>query len=92
MMTAPMTKNMNKLYTGIGLVDVMKARHCKHKYRTTERSNVLQLDDLGYPLRLYIETCTKCGEGRQQWIDVPVKEMEELDDGSSVLLRWERVI
>ena len=33
-----------------------------------ERSNVIQYDDMGYPLRLCICQC-KCGMTDQQWID-----------------------
>lgn len=61
---------------------------CKHDWRFTEKSNILQVDDMGYPLRLYIEKCCKCGESRQSWIDVPTYHLDELKTGESVLLRW----
>lgn len=61
---------------------------CKHDWRLLERSNVLQLDDMGYPLRLCIFRCNKCGKSDQQWVDVPKKELAEIDAGKSVLLRW----
>lgn len=70
-------------------VDALRSFRCQHNYVRTERSNVLQLDDLGYPLRLYMMRCTKCGESKQRWIDVSIAEMDELDSGKSVLLRWE---
>ena len=62
---------------------------CKHNWEIVERSNVLQQDSMGYPLRLFICECPKCGEYEQQWIDVDEKELEELETGKSVLLKWE---
>ena len=62
---------------------------CSHDWHIAERSNVLQLDYMGYPLRLFICKCSKCGTSSQQWIDVPLKELEELDTGESVLLKWQ---
>lgn len=61
---------------------------CKHDWRLLERSNVLQLDDMGYPLRLCIFRCNKCGKSDQQWVDVPKEALAEIDTGKSVLLRW----
>lgn len=87
MMTATKVST-NNFYAGIGLVDAMKRRRCKHNFVRTRRSNVLQLDDLGYPLRLFITTCTKCGSSQQQWFDVSTSELDEIDSGKSVLLRW----
>jgi hypothetical protein len=62
---------------------------CSHDWHITERSNVLQLDDLGYPLRLFIVKCSKCNKYDQQWIDVDESELEELKTGESVLLKWQ---
>lgn len=62
---------------------------CNHNWKITERSNVLQLDDMGYPLRLFIVECSKCGKSDQQWIDVSKEELKELDTGKSVLLKWQ---
>ena len=62
---------------------------CNHNWEISEKSNVLQLDYMGYPLRLYICKCSKCSEYEQRWIDVPKKELEELETGKSVLLKWE---
>ena len=67
----------------------MKLFKCSHTWVTTEASNVLQQDDMGYPLRLFICKCDKCGKSTQQWIDVPEKELEELKTGESVLLEWQ---
>ena len=36
-------------------------RECKHNWVINLRSNVLQQDDMGYPLRLCICKCLKCG-------------------------------
>ena len=58
--------------------------------RYIKKSNVLQVDDLGYPLRLCIFHCDKCGKSEQQWVDVPKEELAGLDSGDSVLLKWIR--
>lgn len=61
---------------------------CSHNWVVHKRSNVIQQDDIGYPLRLFICQCSKCGKYEQQWIDVSEKELEELKTGKSVLLEW----
>ena len=66
----------------------MKIRKCRHKWFIEQRSNALQLDDMGYPLRLCIVRCSKCGKSDQQWIDVDRDLIEELNMGESFLLRW----
>ena len=40
-----------------------------HKWMLKERSNVVQFDSMGYPLRLCIIKCSKCNQSRQEWID-----------------------
>lgn len=40
-----------------------------HNWQIKERSNVIQYDDMGYPLRLFIIECSKCKQSRQEWID-----------------------
>lgn len=62
---------------------------CNHKWEIAERSNALQLDDMCYPLRLFICKCYKCGRFDQQWIDVDESELEELETGESILLKWQ---
>lgn len=66
----------------------MSRSHCKHEYAVVKRSNVLQLDDMGYPLRLCICRCKKCGASVQQWIDVSKDALKGLEAGQSVLLKW----
>ena len=44
----------------------MKNLFHKHDYNISERSNVIQLDDMGYPLRLCILKCC-CGLTQQAW-------------------------
>ena len=61
---------------------------CNHNWELTERSNVIQYDVFGYPLRMFIRKCDKCGKSEQVWIDVAREELEELDTGESVLLKW----
>ena len=69
----------------------LKKRTCKHEWKLTEYSNVLQCDDMGYPLRLCIFECRKCGVSEHRWIDVPLPALNELDTGESVLLKWTKV-
>ena len=61
---------------------------CRHNWEVIEKSNVIQQDDMGYPLRLFIVKCTKCGKTDQHWIDVNEKELKELETGESILLKW----
>ena len=67
-------------------------RTCNHDYKVIEKSNALQQDDMGYPLRLYICKCQKCGKTDQKWIDVDVKELKELETGESFLLEWKPIM
>ena len=63
-------------------------KKCSHRFIITERSNALQQDSMGYPLRLCICKCEKCGYSKQEWIDVLEDELEELKTGESFLLKW----
>lgn len=67
---------------------LLKRKTCSHRWQITEISNVLQTDDMGYPLRLCIERCMKCGKSHQVWIDVDKKE---LDNDKNVICEWKRV-
>ena len=67
---------------------MFKRKQCRHNWIVSERSNALQLDEMGYPLRLFICKCTKCGKSNQQWIDVNEEELNELKTGESFLLKW----
>ena len=51
---------------------------CKHNWQITHASNVLQQDEMGYPLRLFIQKCSKCE-----------KCLEEIKTGRFVLCKWE---
>ena len=68
--------------------DISKLKNCNHDWNIEKRSNVLQLDGMGYPLRLCICKCSKCEKYDQQWIDVSEDELDELKNGKSVLLKW----
>lgn len=70
----------------------MRLFKCKHDWKVTEKSNALQVDDMGYPLRLYIEKCSKCGESKQVWLYVATERVDELKTGESVLIKWTPVI
>lgn len=69
----------------------MFKRKCNHEWRTTEVSNVLQQDEMGYPLRLCIKRCDKCGESKQVWLDTNESALNELTTGKSVLCKFTKV-
>ena len=69
----------------------MKTYKCIHTMKIVQKSNILQQDSMGYPLRLCIVECTKCGESYQMWMDVSEDELKELETGESVLLEWKNV-
>lgn len=55
-----------------------------------EKSNVLQTDHDGYPVRLCICRCKTCGRVDQHWLNESLeKAQEELKNGISVLLNWD---
>jgi hypothetical protein len=83
-------RNILGIKTGILRVVNMRLFKCNHDWVITENSNVLQQDSMGYPLRLYISKCTKCGSSRQEWIDVAESALKGLDTGEFVLLKWEK--
>ena len=62
--------------------------NCNHDWHITHKSNIVQLDDMGYPLMLCIVQCEKCGKYDQQWIDVSKKV---LDDENIKVLEWEEL-
>lgn len=66
----------------------MSLFECKHNWEKKYRSNALQMDCMGYPLRLFVCKCSKCGEYTQKWIDVSKEELDELETGESVLVEW----
>lgn len=61
---------------------------CNHNWGLTERSNIIQYDVMGCPLRMFIRKCDKCDKSEQVWIDIAREELKELDTGDSVLLKW----
>lgn len=63
-------------------------KECNHDWKAIEKSNILQHDDMGYLLRLYIVKCKKCGKTDQRWIDVNDDCLKELETGKSVLCEW----
>ena len=64
-------------------------RNCKHQWIIAIKSNVLQQDKIGYPLRLVCVECKKCGKSDHWWMDVDEEELKELETGKSVLLKWD---
>lgn len=59
---------------------------CKHKYALAELSNVIQYDEMGYPLLLCAVQCRRCGHVKQIWNDVPM-DYEKSHPGT-VVLKW----
>ena len=59
-------------------------RHNFNKFAYT--SNVVQFDNMGYPLRLCIMKCD-CGMTNQEWVDVPESSVTNKD----VILKWKRL-
>lgn len=54
---------------------------CNHDWKVTQVSNVIQSDSMGYPLRLVIQECKKCGKSIQAWYD----SIQKKDD---VVCEW----
>ena len=68
-----------------------RKRNCEHDWKIEWKSNVLQLDEIGYPLRLCICKCSKCRKSEQKWLIESTTSWGELDTKDSVLLIWEKV-
>lgn len=68
--------------------DTVRFSMHKHDWTLLKTSNVLQMDGMGYPLRLCMFRCTRCGETSQQWVDVNEKEVAKLATGEAVMLEW----
>ena len=54
----------------------------EHNWQIKERSNVIQYDNMGYSLRLFLMKCSKCNQTRQEWIDSYVCN-------NDVVCKWE---
>lgn len=76
---------MDKRYDKMGLFN----KKCLHNYQVTKRSNALQQDEMGYPLRLCIVKCSKCGKTDQMWLDTDESALDEIKSGKSFLVEWE---
>ena len=70
--------------------NLIRRKH-KHQWKITEVSNVVQLDDFGYPLRLCIEKCDICEQSEQVWLDVGEEALKKLETGESVLCEWRKI-
>lgn len=62
---------------------------CNHNWKVAERSNAIQQDNMGYPLRLCIVKCNKCGVIDQQWLDTDESALHEVKEGKSFILKWQ---
>lgn len=68
-------------------MNLFKKLFHRHKFnKVAYRSNVIQGDDMGYPLRLYITEC-ECGMTDQQWMDVSIESVTDKD----AMLEWEKI-
>ena len=72
-----------------GIMNSMKLFKKSHKHdfnKFAYTSNVVQFDNMGYPLRLCIRECDY-GITNQEWVDVPESNVTDKD----VILKWERL-
>ena len=70
-------------------MNIMKLFKKLHKHNFNKFayiSNVVQFDNMGYPLRLCIMKCD-CGMTNQDWIDVPESSVTDKD----VILEWKQL-
>ena len=68
--------------------NILNNKCLNHEYYIYETSNILQLDEMGYPLMLCIQKCSKCEKTKQMWIDVDKKLLENKD---YKILNWKRL-
>lgn len=54
-------------------------------FKIISKSNVIQYDIMGYPLRLCICQCKNCGKTAQHWVDT------NRDEETDVVLKWNEV-
>lgn len=56
-----------------------------HYIKLIERSNIIQYDDnSGYPVRLCLYECDKCGKRGQVWVNTVPKHTDHV-------IKWEKV-
>lgn len=61
-----------------------RKKECHHQYKVIERSNTIQHDPFGKPLRLCISECVMCGHCKQEWFDT-------YEQKGDVMLVWEAI-
>lgn len=85
-----MSANLKEDILRVAMMEKLKRceTKCCHRFEVLKRSNVIQQDAMGYPLRLCIMQCLKCGKTEQAWLDVNESALKELKTGESVLLKW----
>ena len=65
---------------------------CRHPRSViVAKSNVIQFDQSGFPLRLVAVKCLICGKNDHTWVDIKKSELDELSTGKSVLCKWENM-
>lgn len=67
-------------------------KKCEHVWKVTHVSNISQPDRNGYPTRLCICKCEKCGETTQQWRDCPlmIKNLPTFEN--IVEIEWKEIV
>lgn len=63
-----------------------KPKEKKTTMRVTMKSNVIQYDEMGYPLRLVVVRCDD-GTVEHLWLDIDANSVTEND----VVLKWEKI-
>ena len=71
-------------------MNMLLQKHCRHEWKITHLSNVIQQDHMGYPIMLCIQKCSKCGKSKQAWIDV-LEPCTNEKTGKYVLLKWQEI-
>jgi hypothetical protein len=65
---------------------------CRHpKSVIVAKSNVIQFDQSGFPMRLETMECLICGKKYYAWNYIKKSELDELSTGKSVLCKWGNV-
>lgn len=67
------------------------AHNCLHEWRITHVSNAVQFDSTGYPMRLVIERCYRCGKSEQAWRGDGSSVADQLKNGDLFHLEWRTI-
>ena len=67
-------------------------KKCEHVWKPTHISNISQPDQDGYPTRLCICKCEKCGETSQKWVDCPIMVKNLPSFEKVVEIEWKEIV